>query len=145
MGGSDIRFELRGLTEVHAALKAIDRDAPKELREGFLPVITDVAGRIRETVPRVTGKAAMSIRPRASQKGAGIAFSDSDGTVPYYPWLDFGGTVGRGGGQVRPFIKGGRYVYPGILSSMDDIEERAEEVMERLGRKHGFETRKGIG
>jgi hypothetical protein len=38
--------------------------------------------------------------------------------APYFPWLDFGGQ-GRAKGRPapRPFINGGRYVYP----TLDDI------------------------
>jgi hypothetical protein len=139
VAGNVIRYELHGLTEVKNALKAIDRDAPKQLREGFLPIMEKVAGRISGKVPHLTGAAAASIKPRASQKGAGIAFGGSK--AEYYPWLDFGGSVGRGGSIHRPFSREGRYVYPTIMDSMPEIENDAEELMERLAERHRFEVR----
>lgn len=142
--------QVRGLKEVQKALKAIDKDLPKGLRTEFLVVARAVVGTAQGNAPRVSGRAAGSIRPRAAQTGAGIAFGGN--AAPYFPWLDFGGTTGKGhrpgvpkSGSVEREWKGnpggeGRYVYPAIRAHEDDIIEAAGDVPVNLARKNGLEA-----
>ena len=73
--------------------------------------------------------------------------------APYFPWLDFGGTTGKGH---QPGVKGsgsverlpwmgtsgeGRYVYPAIRDNEAGIVEAAGDAPVNLARKHGLEAR----
>lgn len=143
--------QVRGLREVTSALRAVDKELPRQLRQEFLQVARLVASDAASTVPRRTGAAAGSIKPRASQSGAGVAFGGN--AAPYYPWLDFGGTTGKGhrpgvpgSGSIEREWKGnprgeGRYVYPAIRRNEDDIIEAAGDAPTVLARKHGLEAR----
>lgn len=143
--------QVRGLKEVQKALKAIDKDLPKGLRTEFLVVARAVVGTAQRDVPRRTGAAASSIRPRASQTGAGIAFGGN--AAPYFPWLDFGGSTGKGhrpgvkdSGSVKRDWLGnpageGRYVYPAIRAHEDDIVDAAGDVPVKLAKRNGLEAR----
>lgn len=139
------QVDVKGLRDVQLALKRVDKELPKEIRTGMLPIATMVVGAIRPKVERLTGAAQASVRPRATQRGAGIAFGGP--SAPHYPWLDFGGSVGRpsavsGRGTVhRPFIKGGRYVFPTIEEKRPDIEEAVEDVVVRLAKRAQMEVR----
>lgn len=135
----ETKVRILGLRELQSAFKKVDSDIPKELKTSFLRIATDVAGKAAAKVPHRTGRAASSIRPRASQRGAGIAFGGS--AAPYYPWLDFGGRVGRNKSIYRDLVVGGRYIYPTIAEEKDAIEKAAEDAVESAAHSAGFEVR----
>lgn len=145
-----------GLKDLKRALRQVDVALPKQLRTAFKPIAEHVVSEVRSKLPTRSGEAAASVRPRASQTGAGIAFPA--GGVPwrgvkadYFPWLDFGGTTGPGhvanghngygGSIVRPIVKGGRYVYPTIKEQGPFIVEAAGKAVDDVAREAGFEVR----
>jgi hypothetical protein len=141
------RVEVRGLRELSSAFRKVDGEIPKELQREFKGIAQAVVDQARPKVPRKSGKAAGSIKPRATQKGAGIAFGGS--AAPYYPWLDFGGgkvgVVGiqRGGStgaSKRPVVKGGRYVYPAIMAMKDETTEAVDKAVKHAADRAGFDT-----
>ena len=87
-------IQVRGLREVQSAFRKVDKELPKAFKQEFLGIAQKVVGGVQQKVPKVTGAAAGSVRPRATQRGAGIAFGGN--AAPYFPWLDFGGTTGKG-------------------------------------------------
>lgn len=142
-------IEVRGLREVQSAFRRIDREIPKGMRAELLPIAQMIVSDVQQMVPWRTGAAAASVRPRASQTGAGIAFGGN--AAPYFPWLDFGGTVGKGhrpgqrySGSVKREWKGrpgdGRYVYPTIEEHRDDIERAVEEAVVAIAKRIQFEV-----
>jgi hypothetical protein len=146
---------VRGIGEVVRAFREVDRDLPKELQKRFKAVATHVVGVAQRRMPYSTGTAARSLRPRATQKGAGIAFpaggrDSATDKAGYYPWLDFGGTTGRGhqgsghdtfGGAIkRERITGGRYLYPAIGESKEYIREATDDAIEDTAKDAGFTT-----
>lgn len=95
-------------------------------------IAKNVAADARARVPHRTGRAAQSYR------ASGTAVSFGAG-VPYVPWLEFGGQVGRkdasGRGNVkRPYVKEGRHVYPAINAHLADIEKRVDDLIEGMSR-----------
>jgi hypothetical protein len=79
-----------------------------------------VIGWARPRVPHRSGRAASSLTLLESQGRATVRAGGS--RAPWYSWLDFGGAVGRGGATVRPFVRGGRYLYPGLRAKAPDID-----------------------
>lgn len=147
----DVKVEVRGLRELNAAFRGMDKELNRQLRRSFLEIARMVATRASSKVPRgPSGKAARSIRPRATQKGAGVTKGDAN--TPYYPWLDFGGSVGKGhrpripwsGSVKRDAPKGGRYIYPTIAESTTEIREAVVDAIERAADTAGFETKAGL-
>lgn len=138
--------KVSGLREVVAAMKQADADIPKRLREYLLPIARMVASGASAKVERDTGAAAGSLTARAGQRGASVAFGGS--SAPHYPWLDFGGSVGRGhrpgvpwsGSVRRDFIKGGRYVYPTIEEHREEIGEAVLDAVARAATDAGLEV-----
>ena len=142
-------IEVRGLRELQGAFRKVDADLPKELRVKFKAVAEDIAGKVRGKVARRSGEAADSIKARATQRGFGIAFPAGgkpwEGVkAGYYPWLDFGGTTGRGRSISRPIIPGGRYIYPTIAEAGPEIIQRTDDAIEQVAERHNFETRGGL-
>ena len=60
--------------------------------------------------------------------------------MPYYPWLDFGGRVGKGKSVRRPFNKGGRYIYPGYAKNRPEVEERLLAALLQVCQQAGVEV-----
>ena len=144
MANEPIRVE--GIREVADALKGIDVKLQKELREGMKQAAEIVAAEARRNVPSRTGKAASSVKAKGTNKGAGIAFGGSK--APYYPFLDFGGSTGRGhepgkansGAVKRPIVEGGRYVYPAIAAKGDEVREVVDQLLADLIQRHDLPT-----
>ena len=123
------KVQVRNLREITSAIKQANDGVPGNLRTYLLPVAEQVARAVAARVPHDTGAAAASVTARATQRGAGVSFGGA--RAPYFPWLDFGGSVGRGhvprkagsGSVKRAMPLGGRYVYPTIDEQRDVIEE----------------------
>jgi hypothetical protein len=144
----DVKVEVRGLRELGSAFKAVDAGLPKELKGAFLGIAQRVVGVAQQKMKHVSGRSQSSVKPQASARGAAISFGGS--AAPYEPWLDFGGSVGRGhvdrrgGGAIkRPIVKGGRYVYPAIAEEHEFIVHQVNEAIETVAKHAGFETRGG--
>ncbi len=137
--------QVRGIPELVRAFKAVDSELPKELRKRFKAVADHVVGVAQQRMPFVSGTAARSLKPRATQKGAGIAFpgggpGSATDKAAYYPWLDFGGTTGRGHSIKRGRIKEGRYLYPAIGESKRYIGDATDDAIEETVKDARFTT-----
>lgn len=127
-----------GLKEFQKALRDMDADLPKQIRV-TLNRATDVV--IQWAVPRIpkrTGRAAASVKARSSQREARVAIGGR--RAPYMPWLDFGGKVGRNRSVERPFIKRGRYLYPGLDAKRDELTGIMAEGLTALATAAGLES-----
>lgn len=118
------KIEIDGLRQFQRNLKRVDADAPKALRKTLNEVADEVATLARQHVPRRSGRAAASLRAASTQTAARVRAGGS--RVPYYGWLEFGGSVGRHGSVRRPRDKGGRYIWPAIAKERTRLEELLE-------------------
>lgn len=146
MADSSVRVEVRGLRELQGAFKAVDSDIPKSLRIAMKAIADHVVGEAQQKMPFISGEAAHSLKPRATQRGAGIAYpgggpGSGKDKGAYYPWLDFGGRTGRKRSITREVIKGGRFLYPAIAESKQYIEDHVNEAVEDAAKRAGFEVR----
>lgn len=132
------RIEVQGIKELQAALRAADRDMPKLLRIAFNQATELVLDYARPRVPTRSGRARGSLKARSSQREARIGAGG--GRAPYYPWLDFGGRVGRGKSVRRPFYTEGRYIYPGLRKNRDEITDVMSEALADVVRQAGLEV-----
>lgn len=138
---------IEGLGQLRRSLKKLGSDAPKELSKELKKLADEVVQQVKPQVPYLTGAARASYRPRAMGAGAGIAFGGAK--AEYAPWLEFGGSVGRGhqprransGATKRTRVKGGRYLYPTLERMRPEIEDRCAAVMLAAARRYGLETR----
>lgn len=136
--------QVRGLRELQRGLKQIDAELAKELRKGLNEVAEIVAGAARPLVPSRSGRARSSIKVGSSQRAAQIKVGGTK--AGYFPWLDFGGSTGKGhihgkafsGSVRRPFIKEGRYIYPTLARKRDEVEEKLFDVIGRLVESAGL-------
>ena len=137
--GDPVRVEVEGLNKLRNALRDIDPKLQKKLRGRFKVIAEKVAESARATMPHRSGRAAASVRGGASTTTAYVV-TGRKSTAPYAAWLDFGGTLKATGGrhntQVRPRIKGGRYLYPAIKRMRPQLQREAVTAIEETG--HGL-------
>lgn len=113
-------IRITGLREFNRSLASLDRQLPKAVRLAFNEAADIVVQDARPRVPRRTGRAAASLRAQSTRTAARVAAGGA--RVPYYPWLDFGGRVGRNRSVARAFLKEGRYIYKSYFAKRDSGE-----------------------
>jgi hypothetical protein len=110
---------ITGLKEINKALRQIDSDAPKGMRVALNGCADFLIDKVRPQIPKKTGAAARSLKARSTRTSVRIAVGGT--SAPYYPWLDFGGKVGKNDSVVRPFFTEGRYIYPTFRTSKEEF------------------------
>lgn len=114
---SSVALQVAGLKEFNAALKSLDKELPKAVRLAMNEAAELVIAEARPGIPTMSGKAAKSIRAKSTRTA--VRVEGGGPRAPYYPWLDFGGRVGRRKATVRPFSPDGRYLYPAYFRLRD--------------------------
>jgi hypothetical protein len=112
--------KIEGLNQFVRDLKTIDAELPKMVRRAFNASTDLVVDDARPQIPRRSGRARGSVRSRSTQTFARI--TGGGAKAPHYPWLDFGGRVGRRKSVHRAFLVEGRYIY----RSYYDLQARGE-------------------
>lgn len=166
-----IKMELVGLKELLTALSKVAPESKKELSAGLKAVGKLVQGDTVAAMPRRKGKAKKSVKVKVvTRRGfEGVEISEGGEAAPHVPWLDFGGTVGRGrrttarvtltgtgdgrvrvqrrtvgskgtGSVKRPFLKDGRYLYPAYYDRYDEMVEATLEAVHRATVSAGLEV-----
>jgi hypothetical protein len=131
-------IRVEGLREFSQGLKRLEGDMPKVLRLGLNSVADVVVDVARPRVASRSGRARGSVRAKSTRTAVRIAGGGK--RVPYYGWLDYGGRVGRGRSQVRPFKKEGRYLYPAYYATRDEIPRLLEDALVDVARQAGLEV-----
>lgn len=134
-------IRVEGLKEFQANLRKLDSDLPKALRMAFNTAAEMVVDVAKPKVPTLTGKARRSVKARSTRTAARVQGGSK--AVPYYPWLDFGGRVGRNKSIRRPFIKNGRYIYDAYFTNRDEFAEVLEMALIDVARQAGVVVEDG--
>jgi hypothetical protein len=129
-------IRIEGLREFLRAVKRANADLPKAVRLAGNAAADIVVRTAKPRVPQRTGRAAGTIRARSTQSEARVAAGGA--RVPYYPWLDFGGRVGRNHATKRPFIKKGRYIWAAYADHIPQIQETMAESLADVARQAGL-------
>lgn len=130
------RVEIEGLKEIQKKLRDLDPALAKELKQINLAVADMVADIARAEVPVRSGAARSTVKPKGEQRYAVIKAGGRK--APYYPLLDFGGTRGRESKPFRPYIDGGRYIYPTVGRFHDKIVKEYVMALGQLLDKAGL-------
>ncbi|HEX6579219.1 MAG TPA: HK97 gp10 family phage protein [Jiangellaceae bacterium] len=132
------RIKVEGLAEFNRSLRKMDKELPKKLRLALNDAGDIVVDFAQSRVPKRSGRAQRSIKARSTRTLVRVAAGGP--RAPYYPWLDFGGTVGPKGSVKRPFFKEGRYLYKALVVRHDAINRRLESALISLARDAGLEV-----
>lgn len=132
------RIAVGGLAQLNRGLRAIDSEAPKQLRVALNDAAQLLVDRTRPKVPSVSGAARRSMVARSTRTSARVGVGGK--RAPYFPWLDFGGQGRRPGRPAaRPFIRDGRYVYPTLRQIRPLIEQQLQDSITTVIRSAGLE------
>lgn len=127
---------VKGLREFKTALRKFDGESHKKLRVAQNDAAQLVVNKARPKVPVRSGKARNSMRVASTQTATRIRAGGK--RVPYYPWLDFGGRVGKNNSVNRPFIKQGRYIFPTYSANKGKVQDILAKRIEELARESGL-------
>lgn len=125
------------LAQVRKYLRQIHPDLVPVLREDLKSaIIQTTIPNIIQRVPTKSNKARFTIKARSGGNTLYVLAGGKSSVAPYFGWLDFGGTLkGRGRGRnqtiVRPIIKKGRYVYPGIMATQQSLVIAAGKAVDK--------------
>jgi len=131
-------IQIEGLRQFARSLREMDSDLPKALRLGFNDAAELVVAEARSRVARRSGRAASTVKAQSTRTAARIAAGGR--RAPYFPWLDFGGRVGRNRSVVRPFFTDGRYVWRAYGDRRDEFRGKLEVAIADLARSAGLEV-----
>lgn len=134
---SDLKVEVGGLALLSRALKAVDSEAPKQLRLAQNEAADLLIGHTRPKIPELTGAARRSMVARSTRTSARVSVGGKK--AAYFPWLDFGG-AGKNPGRPaqRPFYTEGRYVYPTLREIRPLIERQLQDSIAAVVRNAGL-------
>lgn len=163
-----VKMEMKGLRELLAAMRTVAPEA-KRVFQGELKAIGKmVADDTAADMPRRKGRARRSVKVKVvTRRGfEGVQISEGGDVAPYTPWLDFGGTVGRGrrstarvtlhghgrvsvqrtgsrgtGSVTREYIKDGRYLYPAYFKRYDDMVAATLDAVAKAAKAAGLEVK----
>lgn len=134
-------IKVEGLDAFRKSLKALDSDLPKVLRVAFNRSADIIVNEARPKIPSRSGRARASVKARSSQSAVRIVGGSK--RVPYYPWLDFGGRVGRRRSVRRPFLKDGRYIYDSYFRNRERFTGILVDELVDVGKQAGLEIDHG--
>ncbi len=145
--------EVEGLIAMKKAFRLARDGTQKAIQRRLKDVATLVASEVAGRVPVRSGRAASSVRALATQESASVAAGGAK--APYYAFLDFGGSTGRGhvpgaadSGSVKRewYGKGGsgsgegRYLYPAIRDMSEVIASETGAAIHEALHDAGFEA-----
>lgn len=133
-------IRIDGLRELQRSMRTLPPSVRRQFNREMRGVANIAVSRIRAQMPEVTGAAKASVKPSLS--GGYVAIRAGGSKVPYYPWLDFGGTLHKTGRrrntQKRPFFSEGRWIYPTIGRNRPAIYAAAMTAVERAKASAGL-------
>lgn len=162
-----IKMEMKGLSELLASMRKVAPEAKREFTAELKTIGKMVAEDAAAEMPRRRGKARRSVKVKVvTRRGfEGVQINEGGAVAPYTPWLDFGGSVGRGrrstarvtlhgggrvtvqrggsrgsGSVVRPYIKDGRYLYPAYYRRYDDMVAATLDAVRKAANTAGLEV-----
>lgn len=137
-------IRIEGLVDMQRALKALDGETQKQLRVALNTAATIVAKGAIRRAPLKSGALRASIRESSQQRSASV--SEGSAKAPYAGFVDYGNVVHGGRGSVgkwdqvpRPFIAGGRILYPAFLAQRTNIIAVLNKALHDLARESGLE------
>lgn len=131
-------IKVQGLKQFSRTLKKTSDDAPKALRLANNEAADIVVAWARPRVATRSGAAAKTVKAKSTRTEARVSGGSSKAS--YYAWLDFGGKVGRKKSVSRPYIKAGRYIYPGYAENVAQVQDVLVASLIKLATDSGLEV-----
>lgn len=131
-------INVEGLKEFNRSLKALDSDLPKALRLALNDAADVIVSEAKPKIPSRSGRAKGTVKARSTRTAARVVGGGN--RAPYYPWLDFGGSVGKRHSVKRPFLTNGRYIYDAYFRNRDRFGDQLRDSLIDVARQAGLEV-----
>lgn len=131
-------IKIDGLAQFSRNLKKLDNDLPKALRLANNEAGQLIVNYAKPKVPKDSGKAASTVKAKSTRTEGRV--TGGSAKYPYYPWLDFGGRVGRRKSVSRPYLKSGRYLYAGLSAEFGEIMRVLNNALIDVAKQAGVEV-----
>jgi hypothetical protein len=131
-------IKIEGLKPFSRGLRKADKDLPKVLRVANNQGADIVAVTTRRIMRKRSGRGARSVKTSSTRTAAKV--SEGGGKAKHVPWLDFGGRVGRRHSVKRPYIQGGRYLYPSWERKRPEVLAGLQESLRAAFRSAGLDV-----
>jgi hypothetical protein len=131
-------IKVTGLKDFRRNLGKISKDLPKAMRLANNDVAEIVVVYVKARMEKRTGAAAGTVRVASTQKE--VRVREGSAKRPYVPWLDFGGRVGPQRSVRRPFHSDGRYLYPALAATRDELTTRLADRLMDVCRQAGVDV-----
>lgn len=133
-------IKIEGLKEFSKRLKDMDAGLPKALRLAMNQSAQIVLDDAKPKIPTLTGKARKSVKPKSTRTA--VRVTGGGKRAPYYPWLDFGGRVGRNRSVNRRFYPDGRYIYFSYYKkrASGEFQEALQKALINVAEQAGLEV-----
>lgn len=127
-----------GAAEWDQTLRRIGSALPAGLRNAAARSADVVAADARPRIPFGPGQGGHA-RSSIDTVVTGVTAQVSGGgsRFAYFPWLDFGGSVGRGNSVHRPFMPEGRYILPGYDRNRPRVDAILGDELAAIARSAG--------
>jgi hypothetical protein len=138
-GDQFVRVRVSGDREVAARVRILRQTADGAIHDAEEEAAKLVARRVRPKIPLgpgLNGHVRSSVK--VVQSGRGTDVQAGGPRFKYYPWLDFGGHVGKKRSVYRRFIREGRYIWPTMQESRPAIQRILERALEDAVRRAGL-------
>lgn len=119
--GEFATIKIDGLRDLTRSLKALDPETAKQVKAVLNDAAQIVVNTARPRIPSLSGAARSSVVVRSTARESRVQAGGRK--APYYPWLDYGGKVGRDRSVSRPFERHGRYLYPAYGAQMANVQK----------------------
>jgi hypothetical protein len=116
----------------------MDSDLPKTVRVALNEAANSVVDEAKPRVPKRRGRARASVKAKSTRTL--VRVSGGGPKAPYYPWLDFGGRVGRNRSIRRDYKPKGRYIYKAYFRQRDsgEFQEILSDALGDVARRAGL-------
>lgn len=125
-GAATVRVE--GLKELQRELRAVSKEAAKDLRQANLEGARIVAIEAQRRAPERSGRLRRSIRATATQRGAAVKAGGA--RVPYASVIHFG--------LPKRHIHANPFIYDAADNRRADVIRRAERAIDELISRHNL-------
>lgn len=136
---AESEIKIIGWREYNRALYRMDKDLPKGLRIAANTSAVIIVDWVVPRMPKRSGRASKSVKPRSTRTAARVVGGGN--RAPHYPWLDFGGRVGRKRSVEREYIQGGRYLYPGYAANVKKIKKVLRAALIQVAKDAGIDVK----
>lgn len=125
-------IRITGLKDFQRSLKEAEATLPRTLRLIFNEAADVVVDAASPNVPRRTGALRASLRATSQQRSARVTLGKGK-TAQFAGVIEFGDPK-RG----RPFVKGGRAIYPGFVRKRAEVLDVMTAGLNRLADEAGL-------